>query len=136
KRAAFHALTNVTNLILFTIIWLYRRNEDASMTIILGLEFLGLILLTIAGWLGSTLVHRNQIGVDHRYANAGKWKEESYHGTRKIKVATVDDLQINQMKLMHINGKRIVLARTEKGYVAFDDHCTHRGGALSGGSLT
>jgi nitrite reductase/ring-hydroxylating ferredoxin subunit len=28
-----------------------------------------------------------------------------------------------------------VLARTEEGYVAFDDHCTHRGGSLAGGVL-
>jgi nitrite reductase/ring-hydroxylating ferredoxin subunit len=28
-----------------------------------------------------------------------------------------------------------VLARTEDSYVAFDDRCTHRGGALSGGAM-
>ena len=31
--------------------------------------------------------------------------------------------------------KRIVLARTERGYVAFDDRCTHRGGSLAGGVM-
>ena len=40
------------------------------------MEIVGLVLLTIAGWLGGTLVYRNQIGVDPRYADAGKWKEE------------------------------------------------------------
>jgi nitrite reductase/ring-hydroxylating ferredoxin subunit len=39
------------------------------------------------------------------------------------------------MKLIRIGDKRIVLGRTEKGYVAFDDHCTHRGGSLAGGSM-
>ena len=39
------------------------------------------------------------------------------------------------MKLLHINGKRIVLAKTEKEYVAFDDRCTHKGGSLAGGSM-
>jgi nitrite reductase/ring-hydroxylating ferredoxin subunit len=28
-----------------------------------------------------------------------------------------------------------VLARTEKSYVAFDDHCPHRGGSLAGGTM-
>jgi nitrite reductase/ring-hydroxylating ferredoxin subunit len=28
-----------------------------------------------------------------------------------------------------------VIAKTEKGYKAFDDHCTHRGGTLAGGSM-
>jgi nitrite reductase/ring-hydroxylating ferredoxin subunit len=39
------------------------------------------------------------------------------------------------MKLLRVGEKRIVLARTETGYVAFDDRCTHRGGSLAGGVL-
>jgi nitrite reductase/ring-hydroxylating ferredoxin subunit len=39
------------------------------------------------------------------------------------------------MKLLRVGGKRIVLARTEDGYVAFDDRCTHRGGSLAGGVM-
>jgi nitrite reductase/ring-hydroxylating ferredoxin subunit len=41
----------------------------------------------------------------------------------------------NQMKLLRVNGRRIVLARTADGYTAFDDGCTHRGGSLAGGVL-
>jgi nitrite reductase/ring-hydroxylating ferredoxin subunit len=40
------------------------------------------------------------------------------------------------MKLLHVGGRRVVLARTEAGYVAFDDHCTHKGGPLSDGVLS
>ena len=47
-------------------------------------------------------------------------------------MAAVDELKVEQMKLLHVNGRRVVLARMEAGHVAFDDHCTHRGG----GSLT
>ena len=50
-------------------------------------------------------------------------------------VAKRDELQVDQMKLLHIGGKRIVLARTEDGYVAFDDRCTHKGGSLAGGVM-
>jgi nitrite reductase/ring-hydroxylating ferredoxin subunit len=39
------------------------------------------------------------------------------------------------MKLLHIGNQRIVLARTEQGFVAFEDHCTHRGGSLADGVL-
>ena len=39
------------------------------------------------------------------------------------------------MKLIHVKGKRIVIAKTEDAYVAFDDHCTHKGGSLAGGSM-
>jgi nitrite reductase/ring-hydroxylating ferredoxin subunit len=46
-----------------------------------------------------------------------------------------DELKVDQMKLLRVGPKRIVLARTEKGYVAFDDRCTHRGGSLAGGVM-
>jgi nitrite reductase/ring-hydroxylating ferredoxin subunit len=91
--------------------------------------------MLIAGWMGGTLVHRNQIGVDVRYANAGKWNEESFDSdTGAIEVARIDELKVNSMKLIHVKDKRIVLARTENNFVAFDDRCTHKGGSLAGGS--
>ena len=45
------------------------------------MEAAGLGLMTYGGWMGGTLVYRNQIGVDHRYARAGKWKEATVTGT-------------------------------------------------------
>ena len=44
-------------------------------------------------------------------------------------------LEVNQMRLLHVGDKRIVVGRTAEGYVAFDDHCTHRGGSLAGGVM-
>jgi len=135
KRATKHALLNITNLVLFLIAWILKGN-NINPYVILVLELIGIILLAIAGWLGGTLVYRNQIGVDPRYANAGKWKEEEKDETKgQIEVASTDELKTDQMKLIHVNDKRIVIARTEKGYVAFDDHCTHRGGSLAGGAM-
>jgi nitrite reductase/ring-hydroxylating ferredoxin subunit len=134
KRATQHALLNITNLVLFFIAWLLKGN-NVNPYIILVMEITGLILLTIAGWLGGTLVYRNQIGVDARYANAGKWKEEYKDSQKPIEVAALDELKPNQMKLIHVGKKRIVIGRTEKGYVAFDDRCTHRGGSLAGGAM-
>jgi nitrite reductase/ring-hydroxylating ferredoxin subunit len=105
--------------------------------IVVGTEAIGAMLLTIGAWLGGTLTFRNQIGVDHRYAGAGKWKEEYIKSKpgEKVIVAKSDELQANQMKLVHINNKRIVIGKTETKYVAFDDFCTHRGGSLAGGSM-
>jgi len=136
KRATKHALINTSMIILFASVWFYRQNATPSPYLITGMELIGLILLSIAGWMGGTLVYRNQIGVDPRYAGAGKWKEEYFKESGgRIKVATTDELKPNQMKLLHVNKKRIVLARTENNYVAFDDRCTHRGGSLAGGSM-
>ncbi len=136
KRGATHGLINITMVIIFSVALLLRQKGDASFMIIIGLEIAGVILLSIAGWLGGTLVFRNQIGVDIRYAHAGKWKEEYINNADgEIDVASIDELKVNQMKLIHIKGKRIVVCRTEKGYAAFDDHCTHRGGSLAGGAM-
>ena len=136
KRATKHALINVVNLVLFIVIVFYRQKENANTSIVIIAEAIGVILLSIAGWMGGTLVHRNQIGIDHRYAEAGKWKE-AYFDTndQKIQVADAKELKLNAMKLVHVNKQRIVIGRTEKGYIAFSDHCTHRGGSLADGTL-
>ncbi len=136
KRASLHGLLNVTNVVLHLGVWFYRRQTDDMPLLVLLLEGAGMVLLLVAGWMGGTLVYRNQIGVDQRYANAGKWNEAYFDNeSGKISVATVDELKENSMKLLHVNGKRIVLARTENGYVAFDDRCPHKGGSLAGGSI-
>ena len=136
KRGAKHGITNVVMLLIFIVAFFYRRDADVNNYILLSLEAVGVVLMTIAGWMGGTLVYRNQIGVDQRYANAGKWNEEYIEqSTGEIEAASVDELKVNAMKLLHLKNKRIVLAKTENGFVAFDDHCTHRGGSLAGGSM-
>ena len=137
-RATKHMLANLTAVALFGIAWWIRggaaTRPDAA---VLGLEAIGLGLLAIGGYMGGTLVTRNLISVDHRYAQAGKWREETIEGRKDqaVVVAKPDELQVDQMKLLRVGNQRIVLARTEKGYVAFDDRCTHRGGSLAGGVM-
>lgn len=136
KRATQHAVLNVTLLLVFTTAVLLRRNSEVNFLFILMLEGAGIIILTISGWLGGTLVNRNQIGIDHRYADAGKWNEEKVETSSNIiELHYLHKLKVNQMKLMHINGKRIVIGRTENGLSAFEDRCTHRGGTLADGVM-
>ena len=136
-RATRHALGNVSALVLFAAAWLTRGAGWQPGVLTLVLEFVGAGVLAYSGYLGGTLVSRNLISVDHRYANAGKWQEaEITDGRGKpLAVGHVDDLKTGQMKLLHINGHRVVLARTSKGFAAFDDRCSHRGGSLAGGVL-
>jgi nitrite reductase/ring-hydroxylating ferredoxin subunit/uncharacterized membrane protein len=137
KRATQHALVNTTALALFTAGWLIGRRRRAK-GIPLALETLGLAAMSIGGWLGGTLVYRNQIGIDHRYANAGKWQEESREHAGSfalVAAAAAGALDVNQMKLVHAGDERVVVARTETTYAAFSDRCTHRGGPLSDGAL-
>lgn len=136
-RGVKHGLINSVVLLLFAIALVYRLNSStASIIVIVVLELAGEVLLLIAGWMGGTLVYRNQIGVDPRYAGAGKWKEtNAVEKNGVFEVDDIADLKLNQMMLVHVAGKRIVIAKTEDGYAAFNDHCTHRGGSLAGGAI-
>jgi nitrite reductase/ring-hydroxylating ferredoxin subunit/uncharacterized membrane protein len=135
ERATRHALLNVSAMGLFTASWLLGRHRTRA-TLPLVLQALGTAAMSVAGYMGGTLVYRNQIGVDHRYANAGKWQEESReHTESRALVSAAAPLEINQMKLVHADGERIAVARTERGYAAFQDRCTHKGGPLSDGAL-
>lgn len=133
-RAVRHALANVAALALFAAAWWLRR--DAGLTpVALALEVLGALTLAYSGSLGGTLVTRNLISVDHRHANAGKWTEARFTtpDASPLVIARADDLDEGQMKLVIVNGHRIALARTARGFAAVDDGCTHRGGSLADG---
>lgn len=136
KRAMKHGILNSINLVLFIIVFILKKNAEINYVLIVAMEAAGVGIMSIAGWMGGTLVYRNQIGVDPRYAHAGKWKEAYSDATSgTLVVADIDELQVNQMKLWHVKNKRIVIGRTEDGYVAFNDYCTHRGGSLAGGAM-
>ena len=137
-RATRHMLANLAAVALFAIAWWIRGGAATRPDVmVLGLEAVGLGLLGAGGYMGGTLVTRNLIGVDHRYAQAGKWRESTVDARegQAVTVARRDELKVDQMKLLRVGDKRVVLARTEKGYVAFDDRCTHKGGSLAGGVM-
>ena len=137
QRATRHALANVTAMALFFISWLLRGADGTMTGVTLMLELAGAAIMGYAGYIGGELVVRNMISVDHRYANAGRWKEASFSGKRgeSIVVAQSDELEDGHMKLLWVNGQRIALARAGKRYCAFQDSCTHRGASLAGGVL-
>ena len=135
ERATRHALLNVAGMGLFTMSWLLGRSRERCVLPLI-LQGIGSAAMSVAGYMGGTLVYRNQIGVDHRYANAGRWQEESRpHVESGALASAAAALEVNQMKLVHADDQRIVVARTESGCAAFDDRCTHRGGPLSDGVL-
>ncbi len=135
RRGYKHALLNVAVLAIFIADAAYRWSPAAPATgTSLVLSAIGVVLLFISGWLGGTLVYRNQIAVDHRYANAGKWQQKTLTSWEQP-VCQASDLAEGQMMLAEIEGTRVVLARCPDGWAAFSDHCTHKGGPLSDGAL-
>lgn len=146
KRATQHMVVNVTGLALVAIGCAFR--EWGTLTpgwATVVLELGGAALVTWGGWMGGTLVYRNQIAVDHRFAHAGKWHETSVKGSagETVTVDGAEAMKPGQMWLLHWTStgsvvagqRRLVLARTDDGFAAFDDHCTHRGGSLADGAL-
>ncbi len=138
RRATWHMVLNLSTVALFTIALVLRGDVATPPdTLLLMLQGIGAAMLLAAGWMGGTLVTRNQIGIDHRYAGAGKWNEQSFDAAagQAIAVADLNELEVNQMKLLRVGPRRIVLARTERGYTAFADSCTHRGASLADGAM-
>ncbi len=134
-RGLQHAALNVVALLLFAFItWRRGGPEFRPDAISLLFSGVGVGIVGMSGWLGGTLVYRNQIGIDHRYANAGKWRERTLRDWDKP-VCKKDDLEPGQMMLVHVNAERIVVGRCDEGYFAFSNHCTHRGGPLADGAL-
>ena len=137
-RATKHLLCNSGALVAFAFAWLLRDGSAAEThAAVFLVELVGALLLGAGGWLGGTLVYRNQIAIDHRYADAGKWSEatvDSTHGTVDV-TEHANGLGVNQIKLLHAGQKRLALGRTEKGCVAFADRCTHKGGSLADGVM-
>jgi nitrite reductase/ring-hydroxylating ferredoxin subunit/uncharacterized membrane protein len=137
-RATKHLAVNLTGVGLLTVAaWIRPELPTAPDTLTLLLEAAAVGSITVGGWMGGTLMTRNQIGIDHRYANAGKWKESSVSPTREdfIEVARSDELEVGQMKLVHADDIRVAVGRTENGWVAFEDRCPHRGASLADGAL-
>lgn len=134
KRGLKHAGLNIAVMVVFIIVAAYRGGPNSPNRTSLILSAIGIVLLFFSGWLGATLVYRNQIGVDHRYANAGRWKEVALADWNQA-VCKEGDLAEGQMMLAIIQGARVAIARCGEGLVAFGDHCTHKGGPLADGAL-
>jgi uncharacterized membrane protein/nitrite reductase/ring-hydroxylating ferredoxin subunit len=135
NRGYLHGGLNVLALIVFIAVAAHRGDPGTVPDgISLVLSIAGIIIIGISGWLGGTLVYRNQIGIDHRYANAGQWKERTLDSWDRP-VCNQGELGDGQMMLAIVKGQRVVVARCSDGIFAFSDACTHRGGPLSDGAL-
>ncbi len=135
RRGLLHASLNVLVLIGFIIIAAHRGSAIAEPGgFELGFMTACIVVLGISGWLGGTLSYRNQIGVDHRYANAGKFRERTIESWDRP-ACNQSELGEGQMMLVHVGDERVVVGRCPQGMIAFSDHCTHKGGPLSDGAL-
>ncbi len=62
-------------------------------------------------------------------------REEARSMPKFMKVATTDELEDQQAKLVEVEGQKIALFRAGEAFYALSDTCTHRGGPLSEGTV-
>jgi nitrite reductase/ring-hydroxylating ferredoxin subunit/uncharacterized membrane protein len=135
RRGFLHGGLNTVGLLIWIAVAWYRGGPAAQPDrVSLLLSLVGVLGVGVSGWLGATLVYRNQIGIDHRYANAGKWRERELPSWDRP-VCNEGELAYGQMMLARVGGERVVVGRCSDGIVAFSDRCTHKGGPLSDGAL-
>jgi len=135
RRGLLHGSINLAALLLYIYI-AYRQGSALSKPdgVMMFLLVIGAVMLGISGWMGGTLVYRNQIGVDHRYAGAGKFRQRTLSGWDRP-VCNQSELADGQMLLATVDQQRVVVGKCAQGFFAFSDACTHRGGSLSDGTL-
>ena len=56
-------------------------------------------------------------------------------GTTRAVVGREDELTVGSMKMVKVDGRRLVLVRTSTGFHALDNACPHEGYGLVQGAL-
>lgn len=134
-RGLIHGALNSLVLLLFVYEAIRRGGPwDAPDNVSLLVSLFGVLGIAYSGWLGGTLVYRNQIGVSRRYANAGRFKERELESWTRP-ACNQAELGEGQMMLVRVGAERVAIAKCAEGLFAFSDHCTHKGGPLSDGAL-
>ena len=112
-----------------------------------ALSILGMLLLSVSGYIGGTMVYDDGIGVG-RHRRRGATPREtigialppprSVGATGDIRLVPVGKselLQEGQSLRVDLGGTIIAVARVDGEFYAFQEFCTHRFGPLSEGKL-
>ncbi|HYY24578.1 MAG TPA: Rieske 2Fe-2S domain-containing protein [Candidatus Udaeobacter sp.] len=89
--------------------------------------FLGLMVSTVAAYLGGHLVYKKKLGVDH---TADQSAPENF-----VSVLAEASLADNELKRVNADGMPVLLVRRGQRIYAIAETCSHLGGPLSEGKL-
>jgi nitrite reductase/ring-hydroxylating ferredoxin subunit/uncharacterized membrane protein len=120
-----HGLVNATATACYVAsLCLRRRSSRAA-----GRRFawLGLIVSSVAAYLGGHLVYKEKIGVDH---TADHSPPEDF-----VPVLAEAELRENELRRVDASGMPVLLVRRANRIYAIAETCTHLGGPLSEGKL-
>jgi nitrite reductase/ring-hydroxylating ferredoxin subunit/uncharacterized membrane protein len=137
-----HGIINASITVLYALNLWWRAQPEAGVGsewwCALAASLVGVAALSYSGWLGGDLVYNCEVG--RRQTQVGG--QPTIYGPRLrgepgefVEIARSDELGVGQVKHVTVNGAWIGLARTDRGYFAFDEICTHKGGPLCDGVL-
>ncbi len=120
-----HGLLNATATACYMTSLFLRRAHSRSA----GRRFalLGLIVSSVAAYLGGHLVYKEKLGVDH---TADYSPPENF-----VPVLAEAELHENQLRRVNANGMPVLLVRKSQRIYAIAETCAHLGGPLSEGKL-
>ena len=120
-----HGLLNATATACYMTSLCLRRAHSRSA----GRRFalLGLIVSSVAAYLGGHLVYKEKLGVDH---TADYSPPENF-----VPVLAEAELHENQLRRVNANGMPVLLVRKSPRIYAIAETCAHLGGPLSEGKL-
>jgi 3-phenylpropionate/trans-cinnamate dioxygenase ferredoxin component len=73
--------------------------------------------------------------MDCNYCQGVEFKGSQGEKMEYVKVASTSELPLNQMMMVVVGSREVLLANVEGAYFAIANKCTHLGGSLSKGSL-
>ncbi|OAA23380.1 ferredoxin subunit of nitrite reductase and ring-hydroxylating dioxygenase [Frankia sp. EI5c] len=115
-----HAAANVAGLAAYALSWSQRRRGERGLTA--GLA--GAVALGAGGWLGGHLAYALGVGVDTTAFQRGPSEWTDVLGADEVTTG---------LHRVEVEGVPVLLTRVDGRIVALGEHCTHRGGPLSGG---
>jgi nitrite reductase/ring-hydroxylating ferredoxin subunit/uncharacterized membrane protein len=120
-----HGLLNLTATACYVTSLCLRRNRLRRAG--RQFAFLGLIVSTVAAYLGGHLVYKKKLGVDH---TADQSAPENF-----VPVLAEASLADNELKRVNAEGMPVLLVRRGQRIYAIAETCSHLGGPLSEGKL-
>ena len=148
RTATWHMLLNLCAVALYAANLYLRRDQltaTSAPAIALALSFTGIVVLSISGYLGGTMVYDDGVSVGrHRRTTPAPKKTYRASATDAVAsdgemtfvpVADADQLQEGDTLRAEVDGTIIAVAKVDGQLYAFQEFCTHRYGPLSEGAL-
>jgi nitrite reductase/ring-hydroxylating ferredoxin subunit/uncharacterized membrane protein len=142
KAATNHMWLNLAATALYAVNIVLRAgvlNSIKTPIVPLVLSMVGILIISVSGYLGGMIVYDDGIAVGRHRRYASTPQEtvhaEAANGNQFVTVADADSLKDGEMLRAEVNGNVMAIARVGSDYYAFQEFCTHRYGPLSEGAL-